>query len=624
MFLEQSKIHHKKQSVAAAEALGNAELLCLGGYFDAAFEITTALSSDGPWSAGKHTALGDRIWRLHSLLCFLKELDCPAMFGEPALSYAELEEEAAEDGEDALSELLILGRLQHDPAGQGWDDAHIELVMEMREEDGKYLEYGLFSGDVELLLKHRLRTLLGTNGPNLLGGLLEDLAGIPSTDSDILVADEAEAYSSHFLCDCLEKCSSVFGEDGMPYVEEEAYTMMLAIDLLNEDYASAAIQAQRLLGEENRDQLLELGHWPPFREFMSTGAIGQKVGLEAEQVSNYLEEFRSRQIDQTASRPREAPAPQRSSTFDEFKAIVADSDLSQCNAIELEVPGHEETAIALQVDRELAFDAWTTGRSLVEKTHRWPVLNLSWGGASGKWEKVLSDDDLLFDRDVFSHEMFDGDRQGASVADLISGAQSIQLREKYREMAATQEEYFDEAVEYELEPLADAGATPPSAESVINELRSGDVSLSLALCKWLWAWRQEHPEVPALEADSTHIQWFEPTENEILSLLFLPTRNSWEVPAFIQWYGAETAGTEVVIAALKDWHDRYGAELVAHYGTMLQLTTSSRPADMNEAMQLAFEQDTLAPCTIAPSGVSLLEHAATLMHTNRWFLHDRP
>ncbi|WP_428268063.1 DUF4253 domain-containing protein [Haliangium sp.] len=68
----------------------------------------------------------------------------------------------------------------------------------------------------------------------------------------------------------------------------------------------------------------------------------------------------------------------------------------------------------------------------------------------------------------------------------------------------------------------------------------------------------------------------------------------------------------------------FGAEIVAHYGTMLQLIVSRRPDDIDDAWALAYAQQLVAECTTVLPGISLRDHARALMHADRWFLHQRP
>ncbi|MEI6443480.1 MAG: DUF4253 domain-containing protein [Nostocales cyanobacterium ELA583] len=68
----------------------------------------------------------------------------------------------------------------------------------------------------------------------------------------------------------------------------------------------------------------------------------------------------------------------------------------------------------------------------------------------------------------------------------------------------------------------------------------------------------------------------------------------------------------------------YQIELVCHYGTMLQLKTKNKPKTCQEALQLAIEQEIIAPCTTMLPGISLEDHACALLKSDYWFLHERP
>jgi hypothetical protein len=54
--------------------------------------------------------------------------------------------------------------------------------------------------------------------------------------------------------------------------------------------------------------------------------------------------------------------------------------------------------------------------------------------------------------------------------------------------------------------------------------------------------------------------------------------HGWQVAAYVSFFGAEVpGGAERLIAVLRSWHERYGAELVAHYGTMLEFVVRRPP-----------------------------------------------
>jgi hypothetical protein len=64
----------------------------------------------------------------------------------------------------------------------------------------------------------------------------------------------------------------------------------------------------------------------------------------------------------------------------------------------------------------------------------------------------------------------------------------------------------------------------------------------------------------------------------------------------MSWWASELAGgNEPPVAVLHDWYQRFGAELVAHWGTMLQIVVSRRPGDPEAAWHLALEHELIAP-----------------------------
>jgi hypothetical protein len=102
-------------------------------------------------------------------------------------------------------------------------------------------------------------------------------------------------------------------------------------------------------------------------------------------------------------------------------------------------------------------------------------------------------------------------------------------------------------------------------------------------------------------------------------LLLLPIENGWNSLAYLHWYGACTAGSSVAISFLKKWHQQYNAELVCHYGTMLQFNVGRCPISPEEAFELAWEQEALAECTTILPGISLRDHARSLLKVKQWF-----
>jgi hypothetical protein len=77
-------------------------------------------------------------------------------------------------------------------------------------------------------------------------------------------------------------------------------------------------------------------------------------------------------------------------------------------------------------------------------------------------------------------------------------------------------------------------------------------------------------------------------------ILLVPTRNGWEVPAFVPFGGADgwndCPGDAAHVAVLKAWYQRYGAELVTMSDDVLELQVARPPASDEAAAAIAMEQ----------------------------------
>jgi hypothetical protein len=106
----------------------------------------------------------------------------------------------------------------------------------------------------------------------------------------------------------------------------------------------------------------------------------------------------------------------------------------------------------------------------------------------------------------------------------------------------------------------------------------------------------------------------------VCHIVILPVDHGWEVPAHLAWGGwNENPEPALHVAALKSWHERYGAELVGMSGDVLNLRVTRRPATRDEALELAREH--YAYCAdIVDQGVETLSAlAATTMASDWWY-----
>ncbi len=134
----------------------------------------------------------------------------------------------------------------------------------------------------------------------------------------------------------------------------------------------------------------------------------------------------------------------------------------------------------------------------------------------------------------------------------------------------------------------------------------------------VWDFTDLEDEGPTGQADGSAIDWFPPSRPH---LVLLPVRHGWEVLAYLHFYEQKTVNA---MAILRSWHERFGAELVCHYGTMLQFVVSRPPTTEAEAWQLAREQATFAPCTTLLPGLTVGDLAQLLRGRPTWFIHERP
>ncbi len=227
--------------------------------------------------------------------------------------------------------------------------------------------------------------------------------------------------------------------------------------------------------------------------------------------------------------------------------------------------------LVVRIGSDEVLPAWQLARSLADRTGRWPVAACSFDFHFNASSDVSS---ITAELDRFEFELeFAGFNDPASI---IERSRVVEVDAEFARLAA-EADWLD---------IPDPAKVPGS--------------------------------VPQYN------DWFEPT-NQLVSLLLLPDPSPENALAYLHWFAAShSLPSHVLIAVLRRWHETFGAELVAHWGTMLQLVVSRRPASAGEALALARQQELVAPCTTTLPGASTEEHAATLLSSDRWFLHERP
>ncbi|OYX51958.1 MAG: hypothetical protein B7Y97_03620 [Sphingomonas sp. 32-66-10] len=103
-------------------------------------------------------------------------------------------------------------------------------------------------------------------------------------------------------------------------------------------------------------------------------------------------------------------------------------------------------------------------------------------------------------------------------------------------------------------------------------------------------------------------------------ILILPTKEPAAAPAYLRWGGWNACpAPEYHVAALRDWHRRYGGVPVAMTGDVINVRVTRRPASRDEALSLAREQFLYCEDIVLQGTDTFAPLAAGLMHSDWWF-----
>jgi hypothetical protein len=294
--------------------------------------------------------------------------------------------------------------------------------------------------------------------------------------------------------------------------------------------------------------------------------------------------------------------------------------LESAQTLALEIPLSTQQAYAIEVTADNKHQVWQHFKNRQDALGVYPVLTATWGPQGAAWSVHVTAEDF-FSRFYFAEESPGQDLSPEAIIARAAHAHSESIladhNNRYSEDLKDYVSIYTEAFVYEF------GEHPDEAE-IFQAIATEQIQDYFALGQWYWNWAINTLGVERLsQTSSIFLNAYEPTGQTEL-LLLLPTTTSEAVIAYMHWYGACNTSTEKAMQLLKQWHDRYGAEIVAHYGTMLHLKVKKKPESPAEAFVLATEQEAFAPCTTVLSGATLCDLAIALMHRESWFLHERP
>lgn len=262
----------------------------------------------------------------------------------------------------------------------------------------------------------------------------------------------------------------------------------------------------------------------------------------------------------------------------------------------------QSPTLAVRCGPDELWPAWQAARSVVESTGRWPVLVASFGDPDDPpWAYSL-----------------DEDPEEATVRAVIDAATKTNPWTMFNNYGV--DDVLD-ADDLELwlteDPLF-------AAEDLPRLLAAGTTQGQLErdrLDRWISSAGVPPERVDLGEGRSSRERvWFTPV-GQPCAVVFLAAATSWEAGARLSYFGALAPEEQAALAAAEhEWADRYGAELVASWGTMRQYVVTRRPTTVEQAWELAGQH--LAVGSSIQTRQS--ELALALMQSDYWFLHDRP
>ncbi|AHE53039.1 DUF4253 domain-containing protein [Sphingomonas sanxanigenens] len=107
---------------------------------------------------------------------------------------------------------------------------------------------------------------------------------------------------------------------------------------------------------------------------------------------------------------------------------------------------------------------------------------------------------------------------------------------------------------------------------------------------------------------------------ERVHILLTPAKFCWKVPAYLRWGGSNACPPpEYHVAALRRWHERYGAELIGINGDVMNLRAARPPAQRAAAMTLAREVYAYCPDIVEQGTGDIAPLAAAMMANSWWY-----
>ncbi|MDZ7862792.1 DUF4253 domain-containing protein [Acidovorax sp.] len=634
-------LHEQRLDSALDELLANARLAAVAGHASEALAaLGLLLQREGAWRLPAHGSLVTQVQRLLPLVALLAGQGCPAVGDQEAMDTAQLPDWAGQQAGQLLQSLALPGRLQLAPVGEGWSADFLAALAHRQGAGGDprpHLAFGAFCLDAELVLKARIAAqwgasfALGDDVPTaddlIALGLPEDevaamLAQLQSA-GHIDVAPAAEATDALAIARAMAGYLRATGFAGGYLVHNiwQASWLLLAAEGRDGDATEVAAAWLAHDAPAAATGLLDLAVVPAAANLLRAGHLEPAVGVDAQAVSAWRAALATRAASAPApEQPAAVPPATPTESREAWLARLQGTPLAALDWLALPVPGHAgaasgEIAWAAQVPVPEREALWQVARALVEQgSGRWPLVTTLWSGSTEAPEPEALADDLFM---RFPYEQ-GAARDDVSPRSLIATARGIGADDVLAELAESSYP-LDEKDQLDVwrGELAAAGV-PGEACAGFDAAWAECAGDRLRFEHWLAALEKAQG---AADPERGRQERFDPDN---AWLVLLPTPHSEETLAYLHWYGMERGRADGFIALLRRWREQHGAELWAHYGTMLEFTVRQPPQDFDSALALAREHDLAAPCTLMLPGIALRHHALGLVDCGTWFLHERP
>jgi hypothetical protein len=609
-------VQDPKLDRAIGELVTNAERAAIAGLARPALQALRLLLQPGPWRMPAHGAIVHRVQRVLADVAWLADEASPEVGEQAAVPRARQPAWAAREAAQRLRALAMVGRRQLRPAGADWSPAFFSSLPRHRE------AFGPFCVDAEFVLKARIARRFGAAtaaiGPQqaaelaALGVAAEVLAGSTGSVDSIEIDAAAESTDTLAIARALAGCLRETGESG-GYLASFVFQACFALLADSGRAADARDVADAWLAHvpDACARLLDLAVVPAVGDFLRSGHLSEVARVDAEAVREWLAALSSRRTP-IAGRglPANDPAWTPPQSPAEFVATLQGTPLGELDWRRVPVPGNGEHAWVARVPVDARRALWQQARARVERTGRWPLVTTLWSGGAPPDADQLSED--LFGR--FSYGT-GASRDDLSPRSFIGSAASIDAADVLQELA--EQEWIPDEQD-QLQSWRDELASTGGSLDGFDEAWAACRGDRLRFERWLVAREAEQgradPELgrqPNFDPDNA---W----------LVLLPTTDGEDALAYLHWFGLERGTPDGFIALLRRWREAHGAELLAHYGTMLEFVVTRPPQDLDTALSLAREHDLAAPCTMALPGIALRHYALGLVGHPEWFLHERP